>query len=1566
MVVIKHRFVRKAEVLSEEGDKILARSPILIMAKTGASGTLVNVKTAAFHGQIIRDSEGNVDLISEMRKHPDALWIRVKAIEADVPNDNGDYFSWDEIIKSYKTFEGAPVFTNHENNKVEAAKGKVVKAELDEQERAVYCTMFIDRQAHASLCRAIEEGYVTDVSMGTQVDYSTCSVCNNKAYTAENYCFVPGTPILMSDLSVKNIENISIGDEVIDAFGSITKVVHTFKRQVKEITRRFTSRSIADVLGCTANHQVLTLQDNKPALAHAGCLDDNSVFLCPIAKVPSSDRIFSPKYSEEQRISLCRLLGYYTSEGSRIYDKNGVLHGISFTLGFDPTDVSVAAEISSSCESLLGIKPEVIDRRKWGKNTCEIRLYDRAFAPFVVKHISGGAKDKSLSQDIVGIDGRYLKHFLAAYIDGDGHADKHGHIVLSCASQSLASQIYHLLLRIGCSPNIGEYENSGGPTNRSKKCTIYKTELSNCHVRMLKLASTKCQHASETIKAIGRLKNVFTEDGAYSKHRAYEAEDVEYDGPVYNIETETGTYVAANTGTKNCDHVKTMKGRAVNGTKVFERNYGLKFIEISVVTDGACKDCTIREVLDPEEYVQRVASAVDCLRSYRTAASIKHGGPQEIQKMNQAMDLLEDVARAMLDQRQYIDMEFLEKLSGVLSELQHVNDELVDQGYGRMPSGPAGGAGGAEGAVPQMGISPLPEPGAAQGKPAEAPKPFVAGPAGPGVGTVTEPATAASDAHKILSARIEEVKQKVANIYQEKLSMGAAMDQNKANQTISKLAKIWENPSVRNFRTEISDGEFTVVVGDPDIFGLKGGKKIASLKIANLDEDVRQKLKAEPQDCAEHLLNALQDKYAKAAKEPGVTMQKEAAYTPSDTKEQQEQTMEAQLRTQKLPIHPRTDEIRESITEDQLKKNREGYGEHARQDKPRDSITEAQLGKGEYKGYEYHKRQDKPREEVMEGQLRDEGIKGNVTPADKDGYAAGVTDQKQQITEGQLEDWKKADKGFSPTDRITEKQLVDDAENWGRRIASREDAVKAKTAVLKAAASTSVATGATPDEILSVINDFTGSAKNHMAAEAAVTSLAGMKDHRQAILARAKFHGAKVASTSEVADYLLGAAADQGMSGEVALATLAALADQKTASGQISEAITAAKAEEKAPKTASSRDFLKEAFAEGVEDMSVLLDKSAIKADEKDAEKFAAAAFELAVKTAEKSGYEVKDRVHVTTQPDGKIEVAMTVTAAKAKKEKKEDKEEKEEKKEDPKIDLAARKDARKVVAQMGGAMPDAGGGGGAGAPGAMPGPGGGTTMPPPPPGAGAGPEAPPVAALGAPPGGEGEEADEAKEALPPGSICPVCGSENVDIKHGDFTCNDCGGAGEIQVSINIKEWPGVIEDTEPKGKDEGEMEGGIGDMGGGPGMEMPPVGLAAAFKVTPEMVKIAGGKPIGTFCPHCGSSNTKLAMKQGSGTGRCQLCKGAYRIDTLVDVEAGGLLAKIAWYDLRAKKYAAEYMKTVKQAASVKVERKAQKVALMRALRDSGQSAKFANADLKGKAQIIAGLADKGLIKKA
>ena len=1189
---IEHQHKRKAEILSREGSKIISKQPILILSKSGNSGTTVEVKTAAkFHGQITRDATGNVDLVAEMAKHADCLWLRVKAIEADAPNDNGDYFSREEIIKSYKSFEGVPVFTNHENSKVENAKGKVVKAEWDDVEGAVYCTMFIDKEANSPLCRAIEEGYVTDVSMGTQVDYSTCSVCENKAVTADSYC----------------------------------------------------------------------------------------------------------------------------------------------------------------------------------------------------------------------------------------------------------------------------------------------------------------------------------------------------------------------------EHIRSMKGRSVEGKKVFEKNYGLKFIELSVVTDGACKDCTIREVIDPNDYLTRVASAINTVnRIMKIGEMTKDGGSAEIQKLNQAMDLLEDVSRTMLAQRQFIDLEFLNKVTSVLADLQHVNDELVDQGYGRI--------GNQNNGQQQMGIPPLPENQIPTQETANNPtNPVTTGPAtSTGVGTVTEPATASSDGKVVINASkigaIKDLTERMQKIYEEtKLSRSggdiSTMDREKANQTIAKLAKIWENPSVKNYEGEFREGDFKILFTSDEIIGTRGGTKVASLKKTDLESDVREQLRDNPRQCALYLLDSLKTTFASVSP-------KTAGYAPTDSKAQQEETMEAQLASQKLPLHPRENEIRESTTEDQLRNKRDGYDYHARTEKSRDSITEAQLGDS-MEGYDFHKRQDKPRDETTELQLRNKDWKGNATPADKGGdWVDGVSDQHQQITEGQLEDWKKADKTFNPTDRITEKQLGEDSENWGRRIASKEDALKAKTAAFKALAKTAIATGATPEELLSVIADFSASPRNQIAAERAVESLKKHKETRVAMFGRAKFHGSsKTASTSKVADFLLGSMSDEGMCGEVACQTLTALAEQKNFNALVSDAIANANSEAKPVKVASSKDFLREAMAELAQDeISIILKKEAIKADENDTEKFAAAAYDIATKIAEKRGFKVTAKIHVAKKSDG-VEVALLGVKS-------------EVKTEEPKqasIDIQARKDQRKeIVAQFGGAAPGGGDMGG-GAAGGMPGPGGGTTMPPPPGGAGApDPSAgvPPVAGLGAPEGGEDEGTGE---ALPPGSICPVCGSDNVDVRHGEFTCNDCGADGEIHVNIVVKEWPSVIEDTEPKDEDMGgEAAGGIGDMGGGAGMEMPGVGMQQAFRISPEMVKIAGSKPVGSFCPHCGSNKVKLAMKKGAGKGNCESCKGTYAVETKVEVGSKDLAATLSWTDSNSVKFAAHRAAEIKIAKKAESDRLAKKAALDQALRKAGATAKFASADLKGKAAIIADLADKNFLPKA
>jgi len=146
------------------------------------------MRTAGGRVIIEPGSEKENIVLAEIKKHPNALFFRAKAIEADCPNTNGDYFSWEELLGSYKSFEGVPFFTNHDNQNVENARGKVIFAEAVPEEKAIYTICFIDRDAYPHICRSIEEEYVTGVSMGCSVEYSCCNICGNRAERTEDYC----------------------------------------------------------------------------------------------------------------------------------------------------------------------------------------------------------------------------------------------------------------------------------------------------------------------------------------------------------------------------------------------------------------------------------------------------------------------------------------------------------------------------------------------------------------------------------------------------------------------------------------------------------------------------------------------------------------------------------------------------------------------------------------------------------------------------------------------------------------------------------------------------------------------------------------------------------------------------------------------------------------------------------------------------------------------------------------------------------------------------------------------------------------------------------------------------------------------------------------------------------------------------------------------------------------------------------------------------------------------------------------------------------------------------------
>lgn len=148
----------------------------------------------------VLDKYKDFDIVKEMKSRKDAklLWVRARAIDADVVNTNGDYFSEEELTKemdyqgkkmpAYKTFEGVPIYTNHKNDNIEEAKGMVVYAEWDDEEKCVYCVFFVDEEAYPDIARGIRLGYLHDVSMGASVDLGICSICGNEATTESQYC----------------------------------------------------------------------------------------------------------------------------------------------------------------------------------------------------------------------------------------------------------------------------------------------------------------------------------------------------------------------------------------------------------------------------------------------------------------------------------------------------------------------------------------------------------------------------------------------------------------------------------------------------------------------------------------------------------------------------------------------------------------------------------------------------------------------------------------------------------------------------------------------------------------------------------------------------------------------------------------------------------------------------------------------------------------------------------------------------------------------------------------------------------------------------------------------------------------------------------------------------------------------------------------------------------------------------------------------------------------------------------------------------------------------------------
>jgi hypothetical protein len=687
------------------------------------------VRTAATGSVCIEpNSEKSKIIKAEMKKHPTALFFRSKAIKADEANSNGDYFSADELKKAYKSFEGVPFFTNHDNQHVENAKGKTIFAEWIPEEKAIYTISFIDREAFPHLCRSIEENYISGVSMG--------AVYGNALIT-------------MSDLSEKRISDIVEGDIVRTAYGNNKKVRMVHNEFLGKKMYKFDLVTYHKSPLFTEDHPIYMLEkddivnekkvsiklanNNKhdrkmgyteeyigqdtwrekeynSEFKQANQIQEGDYFL-----VPSK---FDIKDGASNNSEFYYIIGAYLGDGYLKKDKRGNFEAVSFCFGSN--EMELAGKITSILKSHYNPNEVVCEER----NGLYINYYDRKLAKWFYDNFGTGSKDKRIKLNIDKKEDAL--NLLAGYLDTDGcvvnkvNANNTLSIQFSSTNIELLEDIQSILISLGAVSRISTFartpsENSAVKVNTIENTLSVGSTWSNLFKNSIKHNLNNC--ATSKINAD---KTFITKinDKNYMACPVKSVSTIEFNEPVYDITVEDDeNYIADGVAVHNCSvtysvcnicgnkaektddycsHIRERKARTFTGKAknvvtgvikefnkepVFEYNYGIKFIELSAVVDPACPSCHIQGLINNDDIIKKVANMQNEL--FMKSANIeKTAGQEEIKQLNDVLSTLENISVQLIQNRQQIEVDFASDLVGILSQLQTFVDELVGAGYG--------------------------------------------------------------------------------------------------------------------------------------------------------------------------------------------------------------------------------------------------------------------------------------------------------------------------------------------------------------------------------------------------------------------------------------------------------------------------------------------------------------------------------------------------------------------------------------------------------------------------------------------------------------------------------------------------------------------------------------------------------------------------------------------------------------------------------------------------------------------------------------------------------------------
>jgi hypothetical protein len=162
-------------------------------------------RTSSVYGDTWRslDLAAALDVVAERyaisRNPADYVFVAVRANSADRPNENGDAFAKDELLRFdhhagkrvYQTYELKPNHINHRASNPKAARGFVLDAaynKLNSGDEFVEVLIAVDRTKDRIYAKGILDGTINKFSMGCSCAQTRCNVCAKVARTEGEFC----------------------------------------------------------------------------------------------------------------------------------------------------------------------------------------------------------------------------------------------------------------------------------------------------------------------------------------------------------------------------------------------------------------------------------------------------------------------------------------------------------------------------------------------------------------------------------------------------------------------------------------------------------------------------------------------------------------------------------------------------------------------------------------------------------------------------------------------------------------------------------------------------------------------------------------------------------------------------------------------------------------------------------------------------------------------------------------------------------------------------------------------------------------------------------------------------------------------------------------------------------------------------------------------------------------------------------------------------------------------------------------------------------------------------------